>query len=63
MLKIEENKMHFFFDFGSRWVLPKFSGAPWDPVEPPGVPEEELKSEFNRKVARNNGLGNFPVEL
>ena len=22
----------FFFDFGSRWVLPKFSGAPWDPL-------------------------------
>ena len=33
-LKIEENKMHFFFDFGSRWVLPKFSGAPWDPLGP-----------------------------
>ena len=25
----------------------------WDPLGPPGgVPEEELKSEFNRKVAR-----------
>ena len=34
-------------------ILPKFSG----------VPEEELKSDFNRKVARNNGLSNFPVEL
>ena len=33
-LKIEENKMHFFFDFGSRWVLHKFSGAPWDPLGP-----------------------------
>ena len=22
------------FDFGSRWVLPKFSGAPWDPLGP-----------------------------
>ena len=35
-LKIEKNKMHFFFDFGSRWVLPKFSGPPWDPLGPPG---------------------------
>ena len=26
-------------------------------------PEEELKSEFNGKVAWNNGLSNFPVEL
>ena len=36
----------------------------WDP--PRGsqrVPEEELKSEFNGKVARNNGLSNFSVEL
>ena len=47
----------FFFDFGSRWVLPKFSGAPWDPLGGTHrVPEEELKSELNRKVARNNGL-------
>ena len=32
----------------------------WDPQR---VPEEELKSELNRKVAWNNGLSNFPVEL
>ena len=56
--------MHSFFDFGSSWVLPKFSGAPWDPLGPPeGVPEEELKSEFNGKVARNNGPSNFHTEL
>ena len=66
--------MHFFFDFGSRWVLPEFPGAPWDPLGPSRtlwdplresqrVQEGELKSEFNGKVARNNGPSNFPIEL
>ena len=36
---------------------PQIFWAPWDPLGPPeGVPEEELKSEFNGKVARNNGF-------
>ena len=32
-LKIEENKMHFFFDFGFNWVLTKFSEAPWGGIK------------------------------
>ena len=37
------------------------SGALWGPLGGSHrVPEEELKSEFNRKVARNNSLSNFP---
>ena len=46
----------FFFDFGSWWVLPKFSGTLW-------VPEKELKSEFNGKVTQTIIPNNFPVEL
>ena len=54
----------FFFDLGSRWVLPKFSGSPWDPFRGfQRVPEEELKSKFDGKVARNNSPSNFHVEL
>ena len=33
------------------------------PRESQRVPEEESKSEFNGKVARNNGPSNFSVEL
>ena len=39
------------------------SGSLWDPLGPPyGVPEEELKSEFNREVARTI-IPSFPIEL
>ena len=62
--------MHFF----RFWVLLGPPQILWGPLGPSGalldplggshrVPDEELKSEFNRKVARNNGLSNFPVEL
>ena len=63
-LKIEENKMNFFSILGLIKSSPNSLGPPgtlWDPLH--RVPEEELKSEFNRKVALNNGLSNFPVEL
>ena len=40
-LKIEENKMHFFSIFGIDGSSPNSLGPP-----------EELKSEFNGKVAR-----------
>ena len=39
-------------------------GTLWDPPGwSQGVPEVELKLEFNGKVARNNGPSNFPVEI
>ena len=42
-------------------------GTLWDPPRgprgPQRAPEEELKSEFNGKVRRNNGPSNFPVAL
>ena len=45
-LKIDENEMHFFSILGLDWSSPNSLGPP----------EEELKSEFNGKVARNNGF-------